>query len=173
MFLALLVCPATRAQTEKRALWDTVRHHIHYLHGTDTVFTLPLDKSFYAQFNHEKKKKRRTVRYRLARYTNPQAEPIPVVVNGSNSLLNLRGTLYGDTTASFSLALSLLNNEPVLEVLVPGVSINELSFEVHYRQTAPAPLSLVQSAPLKTRKKKKYLRIQVYGNMYRVALKGI
>ncbi len=87
---------------DKHAAWDTLQQSIIYLHGTDTIFSLPFDKTFYAQLNHEKKKKRKTIRYRVARYARPtEVEPIPVVITNNNTLLYLRGNLQGDTTAVF------------------------------------------------------------------------
>lgn len=175
MALALILCLPGKGQ-DKHAAWDSLHQRIIYLHGADTVFSLPLDKTFFAQLNHEKKKKRKTIRYRLARYARPtEVEPIPVVITNNNSLLCLRGNLQGDTVAFFTLMLSLQNEVPVLEVSVPRISVNEFSCELHYRQTVPPspPLSLLADAPLVFKKKKKRLRIHVYGALYRIAFRGI
>lgn len=176
MALALILCLPGKGQ-DKHAAWDSLQQSIIYLHGTDTVFSLPLDKTFYAQLNHEKKTKRKTVRYRLARYAQPtDVEPVPVVITNNNALLCLRGNLQGDTTAVFSLMLSLQDEIPVLEVTVPQLSVNEFSFQLNYRRTdqCPTPISLPKEAPPVSQRRKRHgCRIHVYGNSYRIAFRGV
>ena len=169
----LVSAASARAQETKRAVWDPLQHTVICLHKTDTLFRIPLDKTFYVQLNHEKKRKKKTVRYRLARYAHPtDVEPIPVGIHGNNTLLGLRGKLQGDTVAEFSLALSLENETPVMEITVPHVSVNELTFRLLQTEES-LPVSLVPETGLVAEKpKKKGRTVHLYGRVYRVRIGG-
>lgn len=167
--IVLALAASGHAQETKRALWDSLHHTVVCLRETDTLFRLPLDKTFYAQLNHEKKRKKKTIRYRLARYDRPtDIEPVPVVIHGNNTLLCLRGKLQGDTVAEFSLTLSLHNNDFMLEITVPHISVNEVTLRLQ-QANGLRPVSLDPGVLLVAEKpKKKGRRLHIYGDTYRI-----
>lgn len=178
-YVLLLLMPWVSSHAQqpnaKHAIWNASTQEIIYINGADSVFALALNKDFYTQLNHEKKKKKKTVRYRLARFGNPtELSEVPVVVSNNQSLLVMRGKLQGDTSSFFSLMLSLQDEVPVLEVLVGDVSVNELSFPLRYWGPIPQPISLIKDAVLVSEKRKRNTyRIHIYGMAYRVAFTGL
>lgn len=174
----LLILPLSlwgQAPAEPQALWDSVQHRVVFVQGADSLFSIPLNKSFSAGLNHEKKKKKKTIRYRLARYSAPvEVYPVPVGVGGSGLLLCLSGKLQGDTVADFGLTIRVENGMPVVEMKVPAISVNEFSFEVKCLQNlcnftfeSPAP-----DTRLRIKKKKRAFRVSTYGYLYCIRIAG-
>ena len=171
LFILPLSAPAQTSRTPDHALWDAPARRVVVLSGNDSLFSIPLDKTFWTQLNHEKKRKKKTVRYRLARYENPtDVSVVPVMLHGKEPLLRLRGILRGDTSAAFTLSIAAENGFAVLDVQVPHISVNQLRFELYCPWgDCPKPTAAAENETQITAESKKKIirRVSVYGQNFR------
>lgn len=158
------------SQTENKAIYQSDKKQIVLLRDQDSIVTIKLDKSFFAQLSHEKKRKKKTVYYRLARYENPvDIKEVPVVIANNNIQLHLQGTLQGDTSAKFSLIIYSVENGWNVEIKVPDISVNQFSFSM--RESIPLYISCWEAeTKMVLKKKKKNIHISFHGPKYRVAI---
>jgi len=111
--------------------YDSLKKEIILLNNTDSVGSILLDGGFKATLNHEKKRKKKTVYYRLAEYSNPiHIIEVPVVISNSNIVLHLEGTLQGDTVAKFSCILKKIDDRLIMETRLKHISISQISFHI-------------------------------------------
>lgn len=170
----MLLCNVARSQSPGAA-YDTVRKEIVLLFNGDSTAVISLDKTFEVGFNHEKKRKKKTVRYRLARYGKADSiEQIPVYLANRNTEVHLRGKLHGDTVVPFTLEIRTEGNALLMEMRVKDISVNEFSFTL--RMLKPLNLEVGSGVPdtvLKSRnRKRKGNRISLFGHGYIVRFQG-
>jgi len=164
----MLLCNGVRAQGPKAA-YDSARKEIILFFNGDSTAVISFDKTFEAGFNHEKKRKKKTVRYRLARYGKPDSiETIPVYLANRNTRVHLRGQLHGDTTVPFTLEIRATENMLLMDITVKDISINEAAFTL--RMLKPLPLLGVNVSGTETSVRisncgKGKKRIQIFGNV--------
>lgn len=165
--------PRLSAQNPGTAVFDAPGNEIFLLSARDTVASVPLDASFRAVLNHEKKKKKRTVYYRLSAYDRPaDIISVPVFIGGRGDGLVLAGVLRGDVPARFRLSFGSENGQTVMEMQVPDISVNTFCFEWKTRKSeAPHIRSLDENTSCTVRKKSKNVyRVTLHGNIYRLGL---
>jgi hypothetical protein len=132
IFMIVTLSSAAFSQATPNVIYDSLKKEIVMLNGTDSVASIAFDKSFRATLNHEKKKKKKTIYYRLAEYSNPiNVSQVPVVIANSDILLHVEGTLQGDTVAKFSCIFKRKDNSIILETSTSEISTNQISFRVN------------------------------------------
>jgi hypothetical protein len=146
-------------------LYDSLKKEILLLNGTDSIGSILLDKNFKATLNHEKKRKKKTVYYRLAEYKNPtHISKVPVYLASNDIVLHLQGVLQGDTNTKFNCIISEKNGVLQMKTDPIDVSVNEFSFRIKF-----FPNKMMQINALDPRfhfiktEKKNYTNISIHG----------
>lgn len=175
IFLGLSLPCTGIGQAENIAIYKAKTREItlHSKHDSMdiAIASIPLDKSFFAQLNHEKKRKKKTVYYRLAKFAAPiDVHEVPIVIGNNNIQLHLQGTLQGDTSAQFACIVYAVDNGWELEIKLPAISVNQFSLCIN-RLFACTIFNLEGGTLIRQKAKNEKMYISLHGNAYRIFIR--